>query len=106
MSTEEQSKTDEGQSRLTVGLGMEVQIRDTCPQCKGTGEAMSQQEAIDRARKHNQAASRCNMGGNYLSAENFIECGPCDGTGKVERWISVAELLATPNAVLSGAAKK
>ena len=98
MSTAEPSKTDEGQSRLTVGLGMEVKIRDTCPKCDGTGKAMTKIEARDAAYRQNQAASRCNMGGNYMSVEDFINCKLCNGKGKAERWVSVTELLSMPNA--------
>ena len=71
---------------------MEVLARKKCDACDGSGKRMTEAEAESAARKHNQAASQCNMGGNYLRASDFIYCDDCKGKGKKEFWIEVKSL--------------
>lgn len=67
---------------------MEILTRATCIECGGTGEAMTRSEAQQKAQAHNSKARLLNFP-NYLSAEDFIKCDTCNGTGKEELWIEV-----------------
>lgn len=74
---------------------MEIKVRTTCPHCNGSGRAMSDEEAAEAARKHNRAASCCSMSPNYLQASDFSKCSHCGGVGKMEKWVPLAEIMAT-----------
>lgn len=70
---------------------MEVKVRDICPGCEGTGRAMTDAEAEQKAITHNRAARQCHIP-NFLRASDFIDCKKCRGSGKLEQWISVEDL--------------
>ena len=93
-------------------MSMEIQVRYNCPECNGTGvvqnpdwaEFYEQPNAKQMSEAETEAwfierglmvESKPYLGHTVcLFPEEEIPCGECDGTGMIQRWMPVEEVVA------------